>query len=277
MHPKTSADVQAQYTLNDFLQGRPEELRQATQHPKILLTWLHGNEDLAPRVAQYLCTKRPDLLHHVDFICGNPQAVAHKEQKGFIETDLNRSFNPKGLPKTYEEKRAAYLLERIEKGGYEYVLDLHTSVSEVGCFIILEDRDPLPEAAQDLIACSPLTRVILMPALVAYNTLIGTVPHSIVMEYQEGLVQERGVKDVIFLLDGLIGHRGPLPATKREFFYVDGPILREHDPGLEARNFELCKDGYYPVLLGTGRFSYREDLTKPYVCFGAKRREVRLL
>src|SRR5688572_2008376 len=99
-----------------FLIGNPAEIIGATKTPRILLINLHGTEHLAARVAHYIKTKRPDLLDYVDYICGNPKATSAIPQERYTNehasdetrgSDLNRSFTPKGEPKTYEEKRAA--------------------------------------------------------------------------------------------------------------------------------------------------------------------------
>jgi hypothetical protein len=59
---------------------------------------------------------------------------------------------------------------------------------------------------------------------------------------------------------------------QRAFYYVGHPIPKTEDPGMDARNFELCADNYYPVLFGEN--SYRSDPTKTYLGFAATRREI---
>src|SRR6185436_10666281 len=81
------------FTLNDFLHGRPEAIIQATKSPKILILWPHGNEELGPRLGHHIYTQRPDLLAHIDYLCGNPRAAAQTPPANYTESDLNRDFN----------------------------------------------------------------------------------------------------------------------------------------------------------------------------------------
>jgi hypothetical protein len=64
------------YTVEDFIHGDPTDIMIATQRPKILVLWPHGNERLGPRIGHHIATERPDLLRHVDYMCGSPQAAA---------------------------------------------------------------------------------------------------------------------------------------------------------------------------------------------------------
>lgn len=260
------------FTEADFMQGRPEEILEATQSPKILVMWPHGDETLGARIGSHLYNERPDLLDHVDYMCGNPRAAGQEPAIRYTETDLNRSFNPNGEPQTYEEKRAAKILGQIAAAGYDYVLDVHTSTTDVGSFFLANHRNPAVDA---MIAASPLTRTVMMPDSIAQAGLIGQVPHSVSIEYNRDEALERGVEESIVLIEGLIKGVSNVRAREREFFYVTRPIPKTEDPGLGAKNFELCADGYYPVLFGEN--TYRKDPTKPYLGFAATEYETAVL
>jgi hypothetical protein len=91
-------------------------------------------------------------------------------------------------------------------------------------------------------------------------------------EYNQHLAATPSViAEIIDILDVLAGNKKATPKP-REFFYIDRPIPRDEDPGIDTPNFELCKDGYYPVLLGDN--SYRRDLSKPYVGYAATKKEI---
>ncbi|HEX3082823.1 MAG TPA: hypothetical protein VHQ86_06295 [Candidatus Saccharimonadia bacterium] len=256
--------------LSDMLRGQPERITNATASPKILIVWQHANEQLAPRTAHHIYTERPDLAAHVDYICGNPRAAAHPEDLGFIETDLNRSYGAPHIPPSYEETRAAEILGLA--AGYDYVLDLHASVDpEIGDFIVIAKETQDEPAVRDLIAAAPNRRVLIMPTA-GQGSLIGTAQNAITIEYSVRLVESRGVSEMTRLLDTLVHGKGQ--SVERELYHIEGTIPKDQDPGPAARNFELWKPGgYYPILLGSGPRSYRQDPTKDYCCFYAKRKE----
>jgi hypothetical protein len=266
----------ANFTEAGFINGAPETLFQAEQQPKILVVWPHGDELLGPKLGYHLATERRDLLEHVDYMCGNPEAAQASPSRRYIETDLNRSFAPAGEPSSYEERRAQAILGTIRTGGYNYVLDLHTSTTDVDRFFLAgRERN---DAVDTMVGASVVDRVVIMPDMVkmvgsesrvplGLSGLIGQVPHSVSVEYNADLANEVGVDETVLMLDGLIAGTSLVAAKPRDFFYVDGFIPKTNDPGEAARNFELCAEGYYPVLYGEN--TYRKDPTKPYLGFAA--------
>lgn len=260
--------------LAGLLRGDPASVRGAQDDPRILITWLHTNEELAPRAMHYVLAKRPDLARHVDFVCGNPRTARTDPAKGFTQTDLNRSFCLPHPPQSYEERQAAVILRQCRR--YTCVLDLHTTVCDLGNMVITSEDMAASPLLHTLIAAAPNTRIVVMPAAVARHSLVGNVPHTLLLEYSQTIANTQGVADVLQTLEVLTGQRRPAPRL-REFFYVDGTVPKRDDPGLDARNFELCQDGYYPIILGTGPRSYREDPTKDYCCFRATRKETVVL
>jgi hypothetical protein len=280
MHPapNTSAVTASHHhaqvpPLGSFLAGRPEARIGATGTPSVLIAWLHADEELAPRVAHYIYTQRPDLARHVDYICGNPRAAASVPTVGFCETDLNRSFQPAHQPASYEELRALEILDLAHK--YDYVLDLHTAVSpEMGDSIFTAQEMFDKPAVRDLIAAAPNRRILVVPTPVARTSLLGATSNTLTLEYSATIAKERGIADVISTIERLIGTSPAVP-KEREVYFIDGAIPKSEDPGPMARNFEFWESGgYYPILLGTGPRSYREDPTKDYCCFYSKRKEL---
>jgi succinylglutamate desuccinylase len=260
-----------------ILRGEPERLVQAAKQPRILVVWQHTNEELAPLLMDRLLRERQDLLEHVDYICGNPKAAAIDRQKGFLETDLNRSYLPPNGPQSYEDHRAEEIMRLIATGGYDYILDPHTSVTDVGNFIIISNKYLEDPDVRAMIAAAPLRRIIVMPDDIARHTLIGAAHPAIVTEYNERLAETRGVDDLLALLDGLVTGTPLREPFEREFFFVDGTVPKTEDPGPDVQNFKMCSGGYYPIFLGTGPRSYREDKTKNYVCFRATTRTTAVL
>ncbi|HEU5187232.1 MAG TPA: hypothetical protein VFT87_01880 [Candidatus Saccharimonadales bacterium] len=264
-------------TIEKMLQGLPETILPPIKQNSVLITWQHTNEELAPRTMHHILTKRPDLAPHVGYICGNPLTAATQPEKGFTESDLNRSYKPVGEPKTYEEKRAVKVLELARR--YSYVLDIHGAVGDTGDFLIVaEDKVDSPAAAK-IIAASKNKWIVVMPRFIADSTLIGAANNAVVVEYFVGHVAQ-GVRDSEAIIEALVTDTIPHDPFEREFFFVTGTVPKTDDPGLDAKNFELVQDkhgGYYPIILGTGPRSYREDPTKDYCCFAARRCEVRVM
>jgi hypothetical protein len=259
------------YTQEEFLQGTPEQMLQATAEDKILLTWLHGDELLGGKVGHHIATQRPDLLEHVNYICGNPEAAALQPAKRYTQSDLNRSFNPQGQPTTYEETRAAWLKQHIAETDYKYVLDVHTSKTDVDRFLLIGMQRN--QAIDRMVEASVVDRIVVMPEHIAKAGLIGHIPQSVSIEYNAELADEVGVEETIQMIDGLVSGGSLVTPKDREFFYVDKTILKTEDPGNAARNFEYYAAGdYYPVLYGEN--TYRTDPTKNYLGFAATQCEI---
>jgi hypothetical protein len=258
------------------LAGRPEARIGARSSPTVLLTWLHADEELAPRVAHHIYTQRPDLAKHIDYICGNPRAAANVPAVGFCETDLNRSFTIDHEPTSYEEKQAVKIVDLTKQ--YDYVLDLHTAVSpDMGDSVWVSPRMLDQPAVRTLLAATPNRRVLVMQGQAMDTSLIGTITNGITLEYSNNAVERRGIPDAMATLERLVGIASQSP-KEREVFFIEGTIPKSQDPGPEARNFEFWPaGGYYPVLLGVGPRSYREDPTKDYCCFYAKRKETLII
>lgn len=230
--------------------------------PRILIIGAqHGDERLGPRIHRFLKADKTGKYADVEYLCGNPRA--YRRNVRFTETDLNRSYDT--LPAlTYEQKRAQKILEKIREGGYEYVLDIHTSRASVGRFFLATH---LGEPIREVIAASSFDRVAIMPPHVAGCSLIGQVEQAISIEYDRRIASsKRTLAEIVELLDNLLSGRS---RTKtREIFYVAGKIPLTSRLSYEAKNFELTDEGFYPVI-----FSRNSSYTE-YKGFAADRREL---
>lgn len=90
---------------------------------------LHGDEPYGLEVERELSNKMKTII-------GNP--IALEEKKRFLESDLNRIF-PGKKEGDYEEKRAVEILEEIKE--FEYIIDVHSSSSNVELFGIITKPD----------------------------------------------------------------------------------------------------------------------------------------
>jgi len=276
------------HTEQDFLHGNPERIMSASPDadPRIFVMWPHGNERLGGRVGHHIVTERPELLAHVDYMCGNPAAASQNPQQRYTEggTDLNRSFTPNIEPKSYEEARAAEIAGIISDGNYGYVLDVHTSTTDFGSCILIGEQFRESQAVRDIIGASPITNIVVLPKSIPFGEsrvplvttgLIGNFGNSVSLEYNAGLAEEVGVEETILTIDGLVRGASLVGPKERAFFNVTDFIWKSQDPGENASNFKECKYGYYPVLYGEN--TYRNDPTKPYLGFAATSRDIEII
>lgn len=103
----------------------------------------HGNEWTGiyaiQKYAETFKAKYPSLK--MDFILANPEAF--KVNKRFTEEDLNRAFQYLDEKRTtYEHNRAREIRDLINKED-TFVIDLHTTTSNMGKTVILTDYNPL--------------------------------------------------------------------------------------------------------------------------------------
>lgn len=274
------------YTAEEFMRGTPEEIFGASRDPSIFMIWPHGDETLGPLTAHRIASGYPELHPHVDYMCGNPRAAAaappvrHTEgpSEGFAAdgTDMNRDYTPGITPVSYEQHRATYARKTMEYGsrgeGYTYILDAHTSLSAVGRCMLISEKYQHSRAVRAIIACSPITRIVVLPDAIARDGLIGNYDNAVSLEYERPMV-ERGVTDTLITIRGLVRGVPLVAARSREFYHVTGGIPKGNEPPRNAPNFVWYGEGgYFPVLFGEN--SYRKDPTKPYVGFAATRREI---
>lgn len=226
--------------------------------PKILLVGTpHGNERLGPRLRRYLTRHEPRLLAQVDYLCGNPKAF--RQNVRYIESDFNRSFGA-AEPLTYEQRRARKVLERIEAGGYDYVLDLHTTVAKTDRFF-LAAKLTLP--VRQIVGASRLQRVVVMPPHIADCSLIGNVPQAISIEYNHMVAKTpQAIEELMEILHNLL--QGAQQAIPREFYYVKDKISLDAPLEKEAANFVQSRLGYYPVLLDEGSYGTYRGFAAPH-------------
>ncbi|HSX34142.1 MAG TPA: succinylglutamate desuccinylase/aspartoacylase family protein [Candidatus Saccharimonadales bacterium] len=201
----------------------------------------HGDERLGPRLNRFLKSDTTGRFKNVDYLCGNPRAFRRNVR--FTETDLNRSYDT--LPAvSYEEKRAQKILRIIAAGNYDYVLDIHTSRADVGRFFLATH---LQGPVARVIGASNFGRVAIMPPHIAGCSLIGQVPQAISVEYDRRLARtQQTLKELVMLLENLLA--GKTTPQKRDIFYVKEKIPLHSSISYDAKNFELCPEGFYPVI-----------------------------
>jgi succinylglutamate desuccinylase len=214
----------------------------------LLLGSQHGNELLGDALYAHIRTHRRDLLPFVTFKIGNPRAK--KLRVRFIESDLNRSYA--GTGKTYEERRAKRLLRFIKQGNFDLVLDLHTTtVDQPPCLIVPRLNGQILPFLQ---ACS-IKRLVHMRHEFNVTALTGACPVAVAVEVNHQSLNEalmtRLCDDITRYLKSM-----PLP-LERTVFEVNDLLAKNEmseEEAVKLRNFERCKHGFAPVLVGENSY-----------------------
>ena len=99
----------------------------------------HGNEPVGIEVIQHLERRPPDNpIHSFETFLANPRAF--EIGRRFVDSDLNRTFGKNGRGEGYEVERSKELTEKIT-GRFDFIMDLHTTTSNMGITIILTQTD----------------------------------------------------------------------------------------------------------------------------------------
>lgn len=207
----------------------------------------HGDERLGARIHRYLIRNRSSMAG-VDYICGNPRA--YRANVRYIETDLNRSYGVPD-PKSYEQRRAGRILDYIDSGNYDFVLDVHTTTSDSQSFFL---ATTLNQPIRRIIACSSIQKVVLMPPAIAECSLIGNAKAAVSIEYNKTLARtQEALCGLIDIIRNLATGRSAGVQT-REIYSVKDVISLGAHLAPDARNFTLTADGFYPVLIGENTY-----------------------
>ena len=136
----------------------------------VIVGGTHGNELLGIDIVNKWNPKNFSI-HSCKKIIGNPQAMENKVR--YIDYDLNRSFGVNAQSKGYEKERVGFLKEEISKE--DFVIDLHTTTSNMGFTIILSKSDSLStKIAQKLASEFSDVRIILSSMQDESSTFLNT-------------------------------------------------------------------------------------------------------
>lgn len=214
----------------------------------LLLGSQHGDELLGDALYSHIKTSRQELLPFVEFVIGNLRAK--KAGVRYIESDLNRSYT--GGRKTYEERRAAYLRQYIKEKEFGLVLDLHTTTCiQPPCLI----APGIHEAIAPFLRASSIDKVVLMRHSIVSTSLIGVCKEAISIEVNKN---ELGAELVDSLCDDIARYLNQTKTPGKKTIYEINELLAKDviDVGLlpDLRNFQKCKLGFYPVLVGENSY-----------------------
>lgn len=223
---------------------------------------LHGTESYGLEVVKRLPVSIP-------FFIGNEKAL--KENKRFIETDLNRSF-PGKENGNHEGKIAYKLLNKLNLS--DHVIDLHSSSNNCPIFgIITKPNKQKIDFAKRL----GLKRLVIMKdSFASGKALIDFIKCGISIEVGPHQ-REENINEALELIYNLINKK--IRNEDIEIFEVFGIIKKEADI-TTIKNFEYVKKGeviaksenkeqralfdFTPVLAG-------EDAYKRILCLAARK------
>lgn len=211
----------------------------------------HGNELLGEKLYKYIQQHRKELLPHVSYLLGNPEA--YRQGVRYVESDLNRSYNGKYV--TYEERRAAEILVYIKKHEPDLVLDLHTTTTDKNppCIITAS-----PD--HEFVRYSSICKIVHMNHEIVNNSLIGNCPEAISIEIHENEINNAFLSKSC---DDIQRYLNQKPRTGTKHVFEVKELLKKSDisevEAAELKNFKLSKQGFYPILVGENSYKKQTD------------------
>lgn len=219
-----------------------------TLNKKILLVGSqHGDETLGSELFEYLQLHFANLMPSIEYICANPRA--YEQETRFIESDMNRSYALKNEPRPYEELQADRLLKHIAENNYDYVLDIHTTTTDVGlCLIFASSHlSLLPRITN----AASITNIVIIPDSITKHSLIGNQANSFSIECNDSLSEDLSTLEVLSELVERLADNKEGPVRTRELYYVDAFIDPQAQYDYEKlENFVLAPNNRYPILSG---------------------------
>lgn len=229
----------------------------------------HGNEwtgvMLVEKYAEHFKKKFPTLDLH--FILANPEA--HKINKRFKDEDLNRAFQFLGetRPHSFEHHRAREIRDIILKEPC-FVIDLHTTTSNMGKTLIITDYNPLVLwVCREIEKNVPDARIIGSPDP-SKKYLASQVPESLMIEVgpvANGTISPQVLEGTIALLDQLLFSLSTAPQSpKGEIeLYVEvedvkypldekGQLSAYIHSGFQSKDFRELQGEYTPFRKFSG-------------------------
>jgi len=217
----------------------------------LIVTCIHGDE-------QILKNKHLKEIG-VETLIANHEAL--KENKRFIDVDLNRSFGVDvKKPLKYEEVLAKKILLEIK--NYDLVIDIHSTKSDIKELVIVSN---LNKKTMEVLKFVPIKNVVLMKADMCKGSLIKHCKIGISLEYNKKTKPDY----VIAQIKKIIGQK---KEYQHQFFKVKGEysVKNNFKPNFKLKELhkikkgtilgnneignELSKEEFYPLFLGKGRY-----------------------
>lgn len=208
----------------------------------------HGNELFGLRILARLAQHKNSGLY---LKIGNLEAVSKRVRH--IETDLNRSYGVTA-EETAETILAGHITQEINEFDPDLILDLHTSIVDVGKVAILpNDTQFLRSVSHKLL----MDRIAVMIEDVARKSLIGTFPDkAIALEFGKFSRSDKVAEQVSAAITSLLGQQMSDQADKNlEVYKVHRVVAKQEIADLQITNFDFNETlGGYPVLMGESNY-----------------------
>lgn len=205
---------------------------------------IHGNEKFGLKVLSHLDINSPNIRVRV----GHPEAIA--KNKRFIGSDLNRSFRDKA--NTTEARLAKSIEQEISSFAPNYVIDIHTSITDVGIVAIMAERNDKTELLAHTLGA---TNMVIMSPEFTKNSLIGCAPdRSISLELGRGLrsdnLARKIAQSITHLPEAKFDTKQKLPlfqvtsTIKKDYKHFDKLSNLKFSSHLNAYPFLASKNSY---------------------------------
>lgn len=201
----------------------------------------HGNETIGVKILKRL--EREKIINEDDWIVGNPKAL--DKGKRYIESDLNRVFPGSNSGVTYEERRAAEIMERAQT--YRYAVDIHGTNDNTRIFIIVSN--PTVENIA-MAECFDIPRIVLWPS--TSSRITGSFNQFVQcgIEIECGPQNNKKIQqELIRVLSQYV--RGTKPSQLKQYFQVYGK-LKQYKGARGFKSFqkvEVNNEQFYPLLV----------------------------
>lgn len=212
----------------------------------LLLASQHGDEHLGEKLYSYMQYNRPELLDYMEFIIANPKA--REQNIRYIESDINRSYN--GKLDTYEERRAAEILNIINDSSFDLVLDLHTTTIDQPPCLIMASINP---ANEQFIKATSITRLVIMQSPLVDTSLSGVCQQSVSVEVNHAIADDL----LNELCDDIARYIKGKTFRATKYTYIAEPLRKSEVNANEfkkLRNFERSEAGFMPILVGENSY-----------------------
>jgi aspartoacylase len=135
---------------------------------------------------------------------------ANQDHVRFLDDDLNRSFTPEKIQSSdnWEHRRAAQISQDIKENKIDFVIDLHTTTSNMGNTIIFPRMDTtILNVCGKLATLHPDVKFIYTPDEEDHKYLMSAAPYGLIIEI--GPVPQNCLNPVVYkdmrsILDSLI-------------------------------------------------------------------------
>jgi succinylglutamate desuccinylase len=205
-----------------------------------VIAGIHGDEVFGLKIVGEL-DQRSD--QNVITMVAHAEAIAKRRR--YVDQDLNRSFEVIGESK--EARLAKSIKSKLRSMRPDFIIDIHTSVSDVSCVAIVPSIEPkIVVMAQAL----GVQAIVLMPCMLTRRSLIGQYPKtSLSLEFGRRYRSDKLAKEVAERITRCIPFKQL--ASDLEIYEVYATITKDY-PGLSRINsltFDKTLEGF-PFLAG---------------------------